>query len=114
MNIKAWIAVGIAGFAIGAGTNGLQIALSDDGSAPPSNAQAGNDAENQFPGGLGSEEFAVPGEGEFELPEGPITLRDGSVIEITEDGGQITLPDGTVIDAPDRPGFRERFGGQAR
>lgn len=101
MNLKAWIAVAIVGFAIGAGVNGLVTALDSGQESAPTSVGATGDGVR--PGAtFQNGEFQIPAEGEFELPEGPVTLPDGTVIDV--EGGQITLPDGSVIEAPARPG----------
>lgn len=101
MNPKAWIAVAIAGFAIGAGVNGLVMVLDGDDEPAPTTINTPSDGAR--PGATFQDgEFQIPAEGEFELPEGPVTLPDGTVIDI--EGGQITMPDGSVIEAPSRPG----------
>ena len=116
MNIKAWIAVGVAGFAIGAGANGMQTALSNGDTASPSSLQSGTGNEDQSPTRFDDGEFDIPQDGEVGLPEGPFTLPDGTIVDLSEDGGTITLPDGTIVDAPvfrERPGGGGgRFGGQ--
>ena len=100
MNLKAWLAVAIVGFTIGAGINGLVMAL-DDGEEPAPTT-IGTPDDGVRPGAtLQNGEFQIPAEGEFELPEGPVTLPDGTVIDV--EGGQITMPDGSVIEAPALP-----------